>query len=154
MNAVTLKTIYPLPRIDEALARLEGSKYFSSVDLQSGYWQLAVRAEDQEKTAFTTADGHYQFRAMPFGLSGAAHTFQRAMDTILANLKWTTCLVYLDDIVIYGRDLEEHNARLRAVLQCRWYEAGWYEDKVIEVSFCSTFIAHLGTRGVEKRNRY
>jgi RNase H-like domain found in reverse transcriptase/Reverse transcriptase (RNA-dependent DNA polymerase)/Integrase zinc binding domain/Integrase core domain/gag-polyprotein putative aspartyl protease len=118
LNAITLKTVYPLPRIDEALARLEGSSYFSSVDLQSGYWQLVVRPEDQEKTAFTTADGHYQFRAMPFGLSGAAHTFQRAMDTILANLKWTACLVYLDDIVIFGRDLEEHNARLRAVLQC------------------------------------
>jgi Reverse transcriptase (RNA-dependent DNA polymerase) len=118
LNAVTTKTIYPLPRIDESLTRLKGSCYFSSIDLQSGYWPLSVRAEDQEKTAFTTADGHYQFRAMLFGLSGAAHTFQRAMDVILAGLKWTACLVYLDDVVVYRKDLQQHNDRLREVLRC------------------------------------
>ena len=89
LNSVTRKTVYPLPRIDESLSRLEGSHYFTSLDLQSGYWQIAVNPSDREKTAFTTADGHYEIKAMPFGLSGAAHTFQRAMDVILRNLKWT-----------------------------------------------------------------
>ena len=142
LNAVTTKTIYPLPRIEESLTRLKGSCYFSSIDLQSGYWQLSVRPEDQEKTAFTTADGHYQFRAMPFGLSGSAHTFQRAMDVILAGLKWTACLVYLDDVVVYGKDMQQHNERLREVLRC--LRSAGMKIKLSKCHFGATSLHILG----------
>lgn len=87
LNAITVKDVYPLPRIDDALSRLEGSKYFSIIDLQSGYWQVQMEPSDREKTAFITADGLYQFRVMPFGLTNAPSTFQRMMDVMLAGLK-------------------------------------------------------------------
>ncbi|KZR95525.1 Uncharacterized protein APZ42_010720, partial [Daphnia magna] len=68
----------------------------------AGYHQVPVTSRDRPKTAFITADGLYQFRALPFGLTNAPGTFQRAMDIILAGLRWTTCLVYLDDVIVYS----------------------------------------------------
>ncbi|KZS03788.1 Uncharacterized protein APZ42_033399 [Daphnia magna] len=112
LNAVTTRDVYPLPRIEDALSRLEGSHYFSIMDMQSGYWKVGVRPSDREKTAFVTADGLYQFRVMPFGLSNAPATFQRMVDVLLAELKWNTCLVYLDDIVIFSKTFSEHLTRL------------------------------------------
>lgn len=93
LNKVTKKDVYPLPRIEEALTRLEGSTYFSIMDLQSGYHQIEVKEEDRQKTAFITADGLYQFRVLPFGLTNAPSTFQRTMDVVLAGLNWTSYLV-------------------------------------------------------------
>ena len=117
LNAITIKDVYPLPRIDDALSRLEGSKYFSLMDLQSGYWQVQMKPEDREKTAFITADGLYQFKVMPFGLTNAPSTFQRMMDVLLAGLKWNSCLVYLDDIVVFSDSIPQHLTRLDAVLE-------------------------------------
>lgn len=116
LNAVTMRDVYPLPRIEDALSRLEGSHYFSIMDMQSGYWQIGVRPTDREKKAFITADGLYQFRVMPFGLSNAPATFQRMMGVLLVGLKWNTCLVYLDDIVIFSKTFSEHLTRLERVL--------------------------------------
>jgi hypothetical protein len=108
LNAITIKDVYPLPRIDDALSRLEGSTYFSLMDLQSGYWQVQMKPEDREKTAFITADGLYQFKVMPFGLTNAPSTFQRMMDVLLAGLKWNSCHVYLDDIVFFSDSVLQH----------------------------------------------
>ena len=72
---------------------------------------------DREQTAFSTPEGHFQFKHMPFGLTNSPATFQRAMNTILNGLTWMDCLVYLDDIVIFAKNLQEHNRRLEAVLQ-------------------------------------
>ncbi len=118
LNAVTVDDVYPLPNIEDALQRLEGSSLFSLMDLQSGYHQLALHKDDQKKSAFITADGLYQFKVLPFGLKGAPSRFQRTMDIVLAGLRWTSCLVYIDDVVVWGRDCLEHLTRLDKVLTC------------------------------------
>jgi hypothetical protein len=82
LNLVTIKDVYPLPRIDEMLDALNGARYFTCVDLKSGYWQIPLDPQDKEKTAFSVRRGHYQFRVMPFGLSNAPAHFQRIMDRI------------------------------------------------------------------------
>ena len=104
VNTVTRKDAYPLPRVDDTLDTLAGSKWFSTLDLLSGYWQVEVRPEDREKTP----DGLFEFNVMPFGLCNAPATFQRLMDTVLAGLQWTNCLVYLDDVIVLGRTFQEH----------------------------------------------
>ncbi|GBN27531.1 Transposon Ty3-I Gag-Pol polyprotein [Araneus ventricosus] len=100
LNKVTKKDVYPLPRIDDILDCMQGSKFFSSMDLSSGYWQIEVNEPDREKTAFITPEGLYEFNVMPFGLCNAPATFERMMDNLLRHLKWTMCLCYLDDIII------------------------------------------------------
>ena len=117
LNDKTRKDLYPLPRMDDVLERLGGAKVFTTLDLANGYWQVPIAERDQPKTAFVTPDVLYEFRRMPFGLCNAPVTFQRLVDRALAGLNWTACLVYLDDILVYGRNLPEHNMRLRLVLQ-------------------------------------
>ena len=123
VNSVTRKDAYPLPRVDDTLDTLAGSKWFSTLDLLSGYWQVEVNPDDRGKTAFCTHEGLFEFRVMPFGLCNAPATFQRLMDAVLAGLQWSSCLVYIDDIVIPGRTFQAHLANLRAVFD-RLREAG------------------------------
>ena len=123
INAITHKDAYPLPRIDDTLDTLSGAQWFSTVDLLSGYWQVEVAEEDKLKTAFATREGLYEFNVMPFGLCNAPATFQRLMDLVLAGVQWMQCLVYLDDVIIIGRDFEEHLYNLSTVLQ-KLREAG------------------------------
>ena len=113
LNKETKKDSYPLPRVDDLLDDLADAKWFSTIDLASGYWQVEVSPEDQEKTAFTTPHGLYQFKVMPFGLCNAPSTFQRLMELVLAGLRWDTCLAYLDDIIVFGRTFPEHLADFR-----------------------------------------
>ncbi|UYV74341.1 K02A2.6-like [Cordylochernes scorpioides] len=108
----------PNSRIDEVLDTLQGSKYFSAIDLKSGYWQVEVEEKDKEKTAFTTAHGLYEFNVMPFGLCNAPATFERNMENMLGNLRWQICLCYLDDVIIYSSDFSTHLKRIEAVLKC------------------------------------
>ena len=123
LNDVTRKDAYPLPRIDETLDALGGAAYFSTMDLASGYWQVEVDPSDRDKTAFTTFKGLLEFRVMPFGLTGAPNTFQRLMDSVLSGLQFETCLVYLDDIIVFSSTFDEHIARPRQVLS-RLRESG------------------------------
>ena len=123
LNSITIKDVYPLPRIDRTLDALHGSKYFSSLDLKSGYWQVELNEEHKHKSAFTTPDGLYKFNAMPFGLCNAPSTFERLMDNVLRGLKWYICLCYLDDVVVYSEDFESHLERLETVFKC-FKEAG------------------------------
>lgn len=118
LNSITKKDVYPLPRIDDTLDCLSGAAYFSSMDLQSGYWQIEVDEADREKTAFITPEGLYEFKVMPFGLCNAPATFERMMDNLLRHLKWTMCLCYLDDIIVFSKTFEDHLSRLSAVLGC------------------------------------
>ena len=117
VNAITRKDAYPLPRVDDTLDTLAGAKWFSTLDLISGYWQVEMSPEDQEKTAFCTHDGLFEFKVMPFGLCNAPATFQRLMDMILAGLQWSSCLVYLDDVIIIGKTFPEHIHHLRDVFE-------------------------------------
>ena len=117
LNDVTAKDAYPLPRIDTCLDCLGSAKFFSTVDMQSGYWQLQVVEEDRPKTAFITKYGLFEYRKLPFGLCGAPSTFERCMELVLRGLQWKTLLIYLDDIIIFSSNLEEHLQRLEEVLK-------------------------------------
>ena len=109
------KDVYPLPWIDDTLNTLSGSKWFTTIDLLSGYWQVEVAREDHPKTAFCTSEGLFEFKVMPFGLTNTPATFQRLMDLVLAGLQWSQCLVYLDDVIILGKSFPEHLANLGLV---------------------------------------
>ncbi|UYV66855.1 hypothetical protein LAZ67_4003110 [Cordylochernes scorpioides] len=118
LNSVTVEYQYPLPRIDDCFDSLHGARYFTSLDLCSGYWQVEVEEQDREKTAFITPDGHYQFNVLPFGLCNGPATFERLMDTVLRTHKWKICLCYLDDVIIFSEDLHSHLNRLKTILEC------------------------------------
>ena len=123
LNAITVRDSYPLPRMDECIDSLGDAKIFTTLDCNSGYWQIPVRPEDREKTTFTSHEGLYWFLRMPFGLRNAPATFQRFVDITLSGLTWKTCLVYLDDIIVFSKTPAEHMAHLDAVLH-RLYRAG------------------------------
>jgi hypothetical protein len=117
INNITVKDKFPLPRIDETLDRLGSSQYFTSIDLKSGYWQIPIKESDKDKTAFVTHNGLYEWNVIPFGLCNAPATFQRYMNSILGKLGWEFCLVYLDDIIIFSNDFEEHVNYVCSVLK-------------------------------------
>jgi predicted aspartyl protease len=116
LNAITIKNSYPLPRVDELFDRLEGARHFSSLDLLTGYWQIRVANEDVEKTAFRTRYGHYEWRVLPMGLMNAPATFMRLMNDIFRKYLDDFVIVFLDDILIYSKTLEDHRKHVRIVL--------------------------------------
>ncbi|CAK8694208.1 unnamed protein product [Clavelina lepadiformis] len=123
LNDCTKKSSYPLPRIDESLDQLSGCRYFSTLDLRSGYWQIKMKPSDKPKTAFTCYKGLYEFNVMPFGLCNAPSTFQHLMRVVLNGVEWNGAIAYLDDIIVYGRTFNEHTERLENVFS-RLRQAG------------------------------
>uniref|UniRef100_A0A388MCB1 Reverse transcriptase domain-containing protein n=1 Tax=Chara braunii TaxID=69332 RepID=A0A388MCB1_CHABU len=117
LNAQTIRNADPLPRIDDLLERLGGAQFFSMLDLKLGYHQLEIRKEDRYKTAFKTRYGHFQWLVMPFGLTNAPATFQAAMTTEFRHMLDRFVLIYLDDILVYSRSLDEHVEHLGTVLE-------------------------------------
>ena len=116
LNKKTIPDAYPLPNITHILDQLGGAKYFTILDLASGFHQVPMHPDSKIKTAFSTPFGHYHFNRMPFGLKNAPATFQRLMDKVLLGLQGTELFVYMDDIVIYARSLEEHTEKLYNLL--------------------------------------
>ena len=123
LNTVTKMDVFPLPRIDDSIDILSHSRYFSTLDLRSGYWQVKMAPGSIEKTAFATHSGLYEFVVMPFGLCNAPSTFQRLMETVLRGLAQDICTVYLDDILVMGTTFEEHLCNLQYVFD-RLCDAG------------------------------
>ncbi|GMF40671.1 unnamed protein product [Phytophthora fragariaefolia] len=124
LNSVTVKDCYPMPLIDDVLDVLGDAQLFSTMDIASGYWNVPMHPDSVSKTAFTCKYGLYEWLVMPFGLCNAVPAFERLMDTVLVDLKWRICLVYLDDCVIFSKDLPTHLVRVRQVLT-RFQQAGF-----------------------------
>ncbi|CAK1596608.1 unnamed protein product [Parnassius mnemosyne] len=142
LNDITVGASYPIPQISEILDELGQSKYFSTLDLASGFHQILINVEDAPKTAFSVPQGHYQFTKMPFGLKNAPATFQRLMNTALTGLQGIRCFVYLDNIVIYSHDLNSHIDNLSSVFQrLRNYNLKLQPDKC---EFLRREVAYLG----------
>ena len=116
LNSKTVPDAYAIPRVEDSLHLLAGAKYFTKLDLRSGYWQVEIKDEDKNKTAFQVGGlGFYEFNRMPFGLCNAPATFQRLMERCMGELNLRDCLIYLDDVIIFSSTFEEHIERLEAV---------------------------------------
>ncbi len=118
VNDVTRKDAYPLPRTDNPYDALQGSQYFSSLDLYSGYWQVKMDPKDIDKTAFVTCQGLFHFTVMPFSLCNAPATFEGLMELVLSGLNWKICLIYMDDVIVYGGNFYDALDRLKTVCRC------------------------------------
>ena len=155
LNGLTRKDAYPLPRIEDNLDALQGSKYFSTLDLISGFWQVEVSDEDKDKTAFSVGGGGlYRFNTMPFGLCNAPGTFQRLMEQVLQGLQWEIAVLYIDDVVVYSETVDQHFERLGKVLQ-RLRSAGLKlkPSKCTLLAERVNFLGHIvSAKGVEVDN--
>ncbi|XP_055017481.1 LOW QUALITY PROTEIN: uncharacterized protein LOC129411251 [Boleophthalmus pectinirostris] len=118
LNSRTIKDAYALPNIEETFSALSGARWFSVMDLKSGYYQVEMAEEDKAKTAFTCSLGFYEFNRMPQGVTNAPSTFQRLMEKCVGDVHLSKVLVFLDDVIVFSQTLEEHEARLMKVLNC------------------------------------
>lgn len=142
LNRRTIPDQYATPRIEDALQCLSGAKWFSVLDLRSGYHQIPMHPDDKEKTAFICPLGFFEFNRMPQGLTGAPATFQRLMEKTVGDMNLIEVLVYLDDIIVFGKTLEEHEQRLEKVLK-RLHEEG-LKLSLEKCQFCLPSVTYLG----------
>ena len=151
LNDATIKDAYPLPRIDDTLDMLAGKQWFSTLDLASGYWQVSLSQAARAKTAFATHSGLFQFRVMPFGLCNAPATFERLMDRVLQGLRWSRCLVYLDDIISFGGTFSGALSNLTLIFErLRSYGLQLKSSKCHLFRASVPFLGHIvGRRGLE-----
>ena len=142
LNRITVKNRYPLPKVDELMDRLHGARYFTKIDLYSGYHQIRVQESNIEKTAFVSRYGSFEYLVMPFGLCNAPATFQRIMNTILRDGLDKFVLVFLDDILVYSRMREEHIQHLCSILS-RLRSEKFY-GRLAKCDFFRTEVEYLG----------
>jgi hypothetical protein len=142
LNALTVKNKYPLPVIDELLDELQGAKWFSSLDLSSGYHQIPMDPHDIPKTAFQTHNGHFEYRVMPYGLTGGPATFQLTMNSVLTPFLRKCVVVFIDDILIYSPTWSEHLQHLQEVFAT--LDKQQFKVKLSKCSFAQTKLNYLG----------
>ncbi len=142
LNKQTVKNKFPLPRIDDLLDKLQGARYFTSLDLQSGYHQINQDPEENPKTAFSTPIGHYEFTVLPFGLTNALATFQNVMNDMFSDMIDDFTVIYLDDILVYSNTKEEHTMHVRQVVQ-RLRERKYYV-RLHKCTFFQLEVPYLG----------
>lgn len=146
LNDVTIGDKYPIPQIDEILDSLGHSKYFSTLDLASGFNQIKMHPDDSPKTAFSTPKGHFEYLRMPFGLKNAPSTFQRCMDSILSGLQGLHCFIYMDDLVIHAHSLKNHNEKLEEILErLRKFNMRLHPDKCEFLRKECCYLGHIIT---------
>ena len=116
LNAKTVPEAYPLPRIDDCLDSLGYAEIFTTLDCNAGYWQVPVAPEDRDKTTFKSYLGTFRYTRMPFGPRNAPATFQRALDIVLSGVRWQSCLIYLDDVIVFSRSTDEHLRHVDEIL--------------------------------------
>lgn len=150
MNQVTKKDSYPLPDISEMLSSFKNAKYFTTIDLKSGYWQLEVEEQDKEKTAFCCYRGLFEFNVLPFGLCGGPPVFQRAINYALQGTQGFAC-AFLDDIIVYSGSIEEHLEHIRIVFQkLREANLRMKPSKCVFVTPRVEFLGHIvSKKGIE-----
>lgn len=137
-----MKDKHPLPIVDELLNELAGARYFTKLDLKSGYHQIRLACADEFKTAFKTHEGLYEFKVMPFGLTNAPATFQSIMNRMLAEFLRKFVLVFMDDILIYSHTLEEHVHHVQLVLETLANHQ--FVVKASKCEFAKTQLEYLG----------
>ena len=142
LNMATIPDAYPLPRADDFLDSLGDACIFTTLDCNSGYWQVPVAEGERDKTAFITHMGLFRYLRMPFGLRNAPASFQRALDIILCGVRWQTCLIYLDDVIVFGKTTEQHLKDVDNVLQLLGDAGGTLKIKKCE--FFQPKVNYLG----------
>jgi hypothetical protein len=142
LNALTLKSKYPVPVIDELLDELYGASWFSILDLRVEFHQILLKEGEEYNTVFQTHVGHYEFRVMAFGLTGAPGTFQRAMNNTMSPLLRKCAIVFFDDILVYNTSLESHVCHLRQVLDLLVHD-NW-KIKLSKCSYATNQVTYLG----------
>lgn len=142
LNRITIKNKYPLPRVEELFDRLRGAKYFSKIDLRSGYHQVRIHPDDVHKTAFRTRYGHFEFLVLPFGLTNAPATFMHLMQSIFGPHLDDFVIVFLDDILIYSKSLDDHRRQVRMVLDLLRKHQLYAKESKCE--FFQTSVSFLG----------
>jgi hypothetical protein len=142
LNALTVKCKYHVPIIDELLDELFGASWFSILDLRAGFHQILLKVGESHKTAFQTHSGHYEFRVMAYGLTGAPGTFQKAMSHTLAPLLRKCALVFFYDILVYSASLEEHIHHLQLVFELLAQDQ--WKVKLSKCSFAQQQVSYLG----------
>ena len=152
LNKKTVRDAYALPRIEEIFDVLKGSKYFSTIDMKSGYHQVEITEEHKERTAFTVGPlGFFEYNRMPFGLSNSPATYQRLMEECLGDYNMTICVIYLDDLIVFADTFEEHLERLDMILarlkQCNLKLS---PEKCIFIQEKVNFLGHVvSSQGIE-----
>lgn len=141
LNYLTIKENYPLPRIDDQVDRLQGGIYFSSLDMRSGYYQVPLEEDSKRYTSFITSEGQYEFNRFPFGLTNAPRIFQRLLNKILRPAR-KFAAVYLDDVLLYGQNIEEALNNLRDALNI--FRSEGLTLNLKKCSFLMTSITYLG----------
>ena len=142
LNHVTREDAYLLPCIDSTLDSLTGIKWFSTLDLLSGYWQVEVAEKDRQKNVFCTTEDLFEFKVMPFGLCKAPATIQRLMDLLLAGLQWSQCLVYIDNVIVHGQSFSTHLENLQFIFD--HLRSAGLKLKLTKCNFLQHQVKYLG----------